>query len=173
MNIFRVRNLTDVRLLTLLSLLVIPTVAPLIKNQFISGAIINACLLISTSLLGMRRTWWLAVVPSLVALSTGLLPLVLAPLVPFIMMANILFIGVFKLLSKKNFWIGTIAAALAKFTFLALISGVFVSHFLPLQAVSAAGKMLSWTQLVTALVGGIIAWGGLYWLHKTGLFSRP
>ncbi|HMB66218.1 MAG TPA: hypothetical protein VKO42_05055, partial [Patescibacteria group bacterium] len=60
--------------------------------QFVTGPIINAVFVLSLFLLGIRSAVVIALVPSLMALSGGLLPAVLAPAVPFIMIGNIIFI---------------------------------------------------------------------------------
>ena len=61
----------------------IATVAPLLGHQIITGSIINTALFISVVLLGIRGAVLIALVPSLIAFATGLLPSVLAPMIPF------------------------------------------------------------------------------------------
>ena len=67
----------------------IAVTAPLLgPQQAISGSIVNAVLFISVVLLGVRGAILIALVPSLIALSVGLLPPILAPMIPFIMTGN-------------------------------------------------------------------------------------
>ncbi|HCP60545.1 MAG TPA: iron hydrogenase, partial [Dehalococcoidia bacterium] len=86
----RVETLTITReaVITFVVLLGIATVAPLSGSQFITGPIVNATLLIAVALLGMRDGILIGLIPSTIALATGLLPAVLAPMIPFIIVGN-------------------------------------------------------------------------------------
>src|SRR3989339_550766 len=64
-----------------------------IHIQWITGPVINAILIIALFLLGIRSAFLFCLVPSLMALSGGLLPPILAPIVPFIMIGNIVYIN--------------------------------------------------------------------------------
>ena len=55
----------------------------------------NAVLIIAAVLLSPFEAVLIGLVPSAVALSSGLLPLALAPMVPFIMIGNAILVGVF------------------------------------------------------------------------------
>jgi len=88
------------------------------------------------------------------------LPLALAPMVPFIMISNCLYIIIFaKLQAKsqtKNF-LAILLAALAKTTFLFVISKLLMEKILVATLASKIAMMMSWPQLWTAVVGGIMA----------------
>jgi hypothetical protein len=139
-------------------LLLIVSFAPLINNQIITGTIVNASLLIAVVLLGMRGAILLCLLPSIVSLSFGLLPMVMAPMVPFIILGNISLVYIFNLLRKKNFFLGLIPAALVKFSFLFLISNFLISFFIKQAVADKIAIMMSWPQLVTALMGGLAAY---------------
>ncbi len=146
--------------------LAIAIFAPLLKQQFITGPIVNAVLFISVMLLGSQGAIMVGLVPSLIALSTGLLPIVLAPMIPFIMLGNTILIITFDYFKKKNFWLGIILASFLKFLFLFLASSVVANLIVKKEIASKAAMMMSWPQLLTALTGGIIAYLFLKTIRK-------
>ncbi len=139
-------------------LLAIITFAPLLGNQYITGTIVNAALLVSVIVLGFRKTLFLCFLPSIISLASGLLSAVLAPMIPFIIAGNILLVYVFNLLRKKNYWLGLVPAALLKFSLLFFMSNVLIGLFIKGQVASNIAVMMSWPQLITAVSGGIIAY---------------
>ena len=147
-------------------LLLVVCFAPLIGNQIITGTIVNAALLMSVILLGMRGAVLLSLLPSLVSLSFGLLPMVMAPMVPFIIMGNIILVYVFNLLREKNFFLGLIPGALLKFSFLFLISNFVISFFVKQAVADKVAVMMSYPQLITALMGGIVVYLLTYKYNK-------
>src|SRR3989344_2590592 len=88
------------------SLLGIATVAPLFHQQWLTGPIVNAMFLIAVVLLGSQNAIVLALLPSTIALGVGLLPAILAPMIPFIIISNVIFVLAFHYLREKNFWLG-------------------------------------------------------------------
>ncbi len=62
--------------------LAIAIFAPLLKQQFITGPIVNAVLFISTAYLGITAGILVGFLPSLFAGSVGLLPIPLLPMIP-------------------------------------------------------------------------------------------
>ena len=129
-----------------------------IHQQGITGPIINAILILTTVWFGSSQAMMVGVLPSLVALSRGLLPLPLAPVVPFIMVANCFLVLTFDQLKSKSFFLAVVGAASVKFFFLYLVSQVLLANLLPGKFLTPASQMMSWPQLVTALTGGLIAW---------------
>ncbi len=134
-----------------------------IHAQWLTGTIVNAILILTLFLVGVRSALVLCVVPSLMALAGGLLPIVLAPVLPFIMLSNmilILSIDYFYLHIKNNqiaYWPGLLAGSFLKFLFL-FLSVNTVSHLLIKQAlVVKIVQMFSYSQFYTAIIGGIIA----------------
>src|SRR4030042_3851466 len=93
-------------------------VAPLIGQQAITGTIVNCTLFLAAALLGRRGAVLIALVPSIFALTTGLLPPLLVPMIPAIMIGNVILIMVFDFFRKKNYWLGMVSARFLKFIFL-------------------------------------------------------
>ncbi len=139
-------------------LLTIATIAPLFHFQPIAGPIVNAALFIAVSLLGIQNAIFIGLIPSLIALSAGLLPAVLAPTIPFIMLGNTILIVVFGYLKRKNFWLGVVLASVLKFFFLFSTSSIIINLLLKKEVASKVAAMLGWPQLATALAGGVIAY---------------
>lgn len=139
---------------------VVAVVPHYIHNQFITGPIVNATLFIAAAILGAGNAILIGLVPSVVALVSGLLPAPLAPMVPFIMISNAVLILVFSYTRKVNFWGGVMGATLFKYAFLYLTSTIVVGLISNQNiAAKAAATMMAWPQIVTAVVGGVIAFG--------------
>jgi hypothetical protein len=148
---------TKTNLTAFIALLGIASLAPITGNQFITGTIVNADLLIAVSLLGIPGGLAIAVIPSFIALTTGLLPVVLAPMVPFIILGNILFVLVFAYLKNRNYWLGAFGGAILKSSFLAGMIAVVTNLIINNSLAGKAAYMMSWPQLVTALAGSLLA----------------
>jgi hypothetical protein len=154
-------------LLTLTVLLAAAIAAPIFfKQQLITGTIVNATLILAVALLGARDGLIVGLLPSSVALATGLLSPLLAPMIPFIIMGNAILVLAFAYLSKLNFWAGAIAGSVLKFAFLYGTSTVVIGLLINKQVAPAVSQMLSWLQLVTALAGSIAAFAILKGLKK-------
>jgi len=140
-------------------LLAIAVVTPaLIHNQPITGPIVNAVLFLGVVLLGAQNAILLGLMPSVVALSFGLLPAPLAPMIPFIMLSNVILVITFSYLRKKNFWLGAIAASLIKFAFLYATSFAVINLITQKPLAQKAAQMMSYPQLLTALAGALLAY---------------
>ena len=75
--------------LTLVLLIGIAMAAPvLFKQQYITGPIVNATLIIGVVLLGGRDALLVGLLPSTIALGAGIISPVLAPMIPFIIVGN-------------------------------------------------------------------------------------
>lgn len=140
------------------ALLGIAVLAPLLYSQPVTGAIVNATLFVSAVLLGTQSAILIGLIPSLIALSVGLLPIALAPMVPFIITGNAILILVFGFFKKKNYWLGVISAGVLKFLFLFSSSSIVIDLILKKEIAQKAAAMMSLPQLFTALAGGAIAY---------------
>ena len=140
-------------------LLAVAVFAPLAHNQIITGSLVNAALFITAATLGLEGAILISLLPSLFALATGTLPLALAPLIPFIILSNILLVLVFVALKKTNYVFGIFSAAVLKFIFLAAVSSWAINFLFTGKLIKTAALMLSWPQLITALIGGALAYG--------------
>jgi len=141
-----------------ITLLVITIAAPLMHNQAITGPLVNAILFIAVLVLGTKNAIFVGIIPSIVALSVGTLPGPLAPMVPFIMVSNVILIAVFGWLKNKNYWLGVFTASALKFIFLFSTSSVVINLFFEKELSSQIVAMMSWPQFITAFGGGIIAY---------------
>jgi len=142
---------------TLIYFLVLTSIsilAPFFGNQLITGSLVNAILFLGTALLGLQAGIFLAFLPSLFALSVGLLPPALLPMIPFIIVGNIILIVVSHISSRINDYMRIFLASLLKFLFLFSFSSVMVKS---LNIPSQIAVMMSWPQFLTALMGGIFA----------------
>lgn len=148
------------------ALVVVATTVPLFNQQAITGLVVNATLFVSVALLGVQNAILVGLIPSLVALSTGLLPPVLAPMIPFIMVGNTILIMVFGYLKERNFWLGVITASVLKFLFLFSTSSIVINLLLKKEVATKVAMMMSWPQLLTALVGGLLAFVFLKGIRK-------
>ena len=143
------------------------TVVPgFIHSQWITGPMVNAILLISAVLIGPMEAVFLGLFPSTVALSAGLLPLPLAPMVPFIMIGNAILVAIFYYIYKKNIFAAIGISALLKFAFLHFSVVLIMSKLLTSQLTASLAVMMSWPQLFTALIGGAVAYGVLRGINK-------
>ncbi|MFA4941603.1 MAG: ECF transporter S component [Patescibacteria group bacterium] len=156
-----------------LGLAVTATILPFfIHLQWVTGPIINAILILILFLVGIRSALVVCLVPSLMALSGGLLPAILSPVVPFIMISNVIFVLSIDWLYNQNkneikgYWLGVIVGAGLKFLFL-LLSVNFIGKLLIKQELTIkVAQMMSWPQFATAIAGGLIAWAILKWLKR-------
>lgn len=154
-------------LFTLVLLLGIAIAAPMIFNQqLITGTIVNATIIVGVCLLGPTNALLIGLLPSSVALATGVLSPALAPMIPFIIVGNTILALTFHYLRKFNYWLGIIAGAVLKFAFLYGISSVVIGLITNQQIAAKVAVQMSWPQLVTALCGGILAYGVVKLLRK-------
>ncbi len=135
--------------------LYLPTV---ISSQIITGTLVNMTLVLATFLIGPYVALLLGAIPSSLALLSGLLPLPLAPMVPFIIAGNAILVGTYHLLRNKNFIISIFTAGFLKFLFL-FASGYAISQLIlkSEQIAVMVASVFGWTQLLTAILGGSLA----------------
>lgn len=137
-------------------------IAPaLIHSQWITGPLINAILFLSVVYCGLSGAILVGIVPSVIALSAGLLPSPLVIAVPYIMVSNAILALVFSVFyskgkSAKRYWAGVALSALLKFGFLFMATSA-IAKFASFQIAPKIAVMFSWPQLATALAGGLIA----------------
>jgi len=142
----------------LIVLLGIATVVPLFHQQMITGPIVNATLFASVILLGTQAGIMVGIIPSIIALSVGTLPAPLAPMVPYIMLGNVLLVLVFGFLKDKNYWLAVGVSSVAKFAWLFATSTIVIDLLLKKDLAQSVASMMSWPQLLTALLGGLVVW---------------
>jgi hypothetical protein len=157
------------KVLTLTVLMLITVYLPtVIHYQLITGPLINMALILAVFLVGPFEAVFLGLMPSVLALSSGLLPLPLAPIVPFIMISNAIMVGIYYYLGKKYFGISIVVASFCKFAFLYTIAQLLINFLLAGDKfVTLAAKMMGMAQFVTAVIGGILAYIVLFFISKT------
>ena len=129
-------------------------------NNFIVGPIVNAVLIVATYTAGFWSGTSIAVIAPLVSAFTNkaaIAPLILA-FSPFIILGNFIIVLAFHLLRRKNMIAGVAAGAVCKFAFLYASIAIFTSvvKMKPQIAVTLT-NLFSWPQLLTAVIGGILA----------------
>ena len=145
-----------------------------IHLQWVTGPIVNAILILTLFLVGIRSALVVCLIPSLMALSGGLLPAILAPVVPFIMIGNVILVLAIDyatgrqrtLNDAKNYWLGVVVGAGLKFVFLFASVNVIAKLLIKQELAVKVAQMMSWPQFATAVAGGMIAWVVLKWLRR-------
>lgn len=157
-NVFSIdKKLIIIKVFQLSIFVAVAVLAPYFGHQLITGSIVNALLFISVSVMGLESAFLLCLVPSLISIYTGLLPLALAPMIPFIMTGNALLVLTFWALRGKRFWFGATSAALIKFVFIWSVGTILAQSILSGIA-SKVALMISWPQFATAIAGAAIAY---------------
>jgi riboflavin transporter len=139
------------------ALIGIATIVPLFHQQMITGPIVNATLFAAAVILGTQMGIFVGLIPSIIALSVGTLPAPLAPMVPYIMLSNALLILAFNAFREKNYWLAIGVASVIKFVFLWAMSSVVIGLLMKKELAESVALMMSWPQLLTALLGGALA----------------
>jgi hypothetical protein len=118
-------------------------------------------LIVAVAILGKKEAIAIGIFPSLISIVAGLLVPAAVPLIPFIILSNVILIFVFDFLRKKNYWRGVIFGSILKFSFLYFSGVVLVRIFESNILAKITALMFSWQQLLTALSGGIVAYAVL------------
>ncbi|MFZ5943015.1 MAG: ECF transporter S component [Bacillota bacterium] len=119
------------------------------KLQWITGPGINAILILAVGYSGLVSGLIIGLFTPILAFSQGIMPLAVA--VPFIMLGNALYCLGFFWARKINDVVGIAVGALLKFSLLVLAVNFVI------QVPPKVSQALSFPQLVTAIIGGIIA----------------
>ncbi len=154
-------------------LLSVANIAPLIgiHSQWVTGPIVNMALILAVFMLGARGALLIGMLPSTIALGIGLLPAILAPMVPFIIVSNVILVLMIDRLTTDNklqttndkrlttnYWLVLLLGAGLKYLFLWATSGVVISLLLNKTVAAKLAMMMSWPQFVTAVIGGVMAY---------------
>ncbi len=151
----------------LLSMVVLAVLFPLFPLREITGPLVNALLFIAVVILGVRNALLICFLPSIMSISVGIMPMVALPLVPVIILGNVLLVLLFNYFYNKNFWLGVVSASLVKFIFIYSLATLLVSEFIPSPLLAGiVGQTMGYLQLVSALLGGIIAWVFLKFIKR-------
>ena len=154
------KNLTRAALLLALTLLfqslrfIIPI--PVFFSTFLIGSLVNTCLLVAAEMVGQRSAFFIAAVAPMVAYFQQLLPLPV--FIGPIAIGNMLYIELFWLGLRWGRWQRVGLAAVGKAAFM-YIAFTWLLTFIAIAPKIAAGLMfvMSWPQLITGIIGGILA----------------
>jgi len=153
----------------LVGLMTLALVIPLLGlPQWLTGPLVNALLLLTVEWVGVSQAILVGMVTPLGGAVSGVLPLPLLAMIPFVALGNATLVSVYGALRARNRWLALGVAAVAKFALLAIAVTVLVAR--PLSIVIAGEaqtlalppgivEMMRWPQLATAVAGGIIAFG--------------
>lgn len=157
-NVFApIKIKTKILIFFILTVLVVylPTI---IHQQLITGSLVNTVLILAVFLVGPFEALFLGLLPSVFALTSGLLPLPLAPIVPFIMISNTIFVAIYHYFGRKFFFLAILAAGFLKFLFLYGAANILVDFLFEEKIALILITMTGWTQFLTAVIGGILAY---------------
>ncbi|MCR3759578.1 ECF transporter S component [Clostridium felsineum] len=136
-------------------------------SQVFVGPAVNAILILSAFVSGTGLGIMVGIFTPLLAFLLGQLNPMLGPFIPFVMIGNALYVLCFGLLKNKGMilsYTGIVIAAVVKFAFLDL-SATKIVHALNILpkgqkgqlATKLLAKSMTTPQLITGLIGGIIA----------------
>lgn len=167
------RTLNRTHVLLEVARLVVPMTLALVITglglpQWLTGPLVNALILLTVEWVGVKQAILVGMVTPLGAAVSGILPLPLMTMIPFIALGNATLASVYDALRARNRWLALGAAAALKFAVLAIAVTWLVAR--PLTVVIAGQaqivnmppaiiEMMRWPQLATALAGGLIAFG--------------
>ncbi len=135
-----------------------------IHLQWFTGPMVNALLIITLFIVGIRSALVLCLIPSMMALAGGLIPAIIAPAIPFIMLSNVILVLIVDYFYNnikdnfKGFASGVLIGAFVKFGFLFLSISIVSDLLIKQELVAKIVQLFSFTQFLTAVSGGAIAW---------------
>lgn len=134
---------------------IIPMPQPL--STFVVGSLVNASLVVAAATVGIPGGVFISLVAPIVAFLQGHLPPV-PPMVPIVALGNAIIVVGYAILKGRSPYLGVVVGAVAKAAFL------FVAVQLLMQMITLKPPIIkalsfgfSWPQLVTALIGGVLA----------------
>jgi len=128
---------------------------PVFLSVFLIGSLVNACLLLAVETVGIRYALLIAVGAPLIAYFQQLLPLPIF-IIP-VAVGNIIYIGFFRLGKEWNSGLRISGAAVGKALFLyGAFSWLLTIVAIPEKLAMSLVMVMSWPQLVTGVIGGIL-----------------
>lgn len=132
-------------------------------NPLLIGPLINTILLITTYICGLSFGIIISILIPILAVFTGALAAPLVPFVPFIAIGNIVFVVGFGIIMNKGkvgLYAGVLVGSFIKYGFLTFASTKLI-YMLKLaiapKIATQLGVLFSTPQLITALLGGMVA----------------
>jgi len=128
---------------------------PIFLSTFLIGSLVNACLLIAVDTVGVQSALLIALVMPIVAYFQQLLPLPIF-IIP-VALGNAIYIGMFAIGKKWNWWLQLGVAASSKMVFMyATFSWLLTLIAIPAKLATGLMLVMSWPQFVTGVIGGIL-----------------
>lgn len=132
-------------------------------NQFVTGSAVNLILIVSAMTCGLGSGATVAIVSPVLAKMFGIGPL--WQIIPIVMLGNLVLVLVWRLLGSrgdKKIWYPAALVAAAGAKFLVLWLGVTkwivpIVLGLPAKKAVIVSAAFSWPQIVTAVIGGVLA----------------
>lgn len=129
---------------------------PAFLSIFLIGSLVNACLLVAVEMVGIKYAFVIACSAPIVAYFQQLLPLPI--LIMPVIVGNGIYILVFKLGKRWKMWLGICVAAISKSIFMYIAFTWLVTMIgIPAQMAASLMFVMSWPQLITGVVGGMVA----------------
>lgn len=138
-------------------------------GQFVTGSIVNLILLASVFVIGIYGGLTIAVLSPIMAFVLGIGPAFIQ-IIPFIIIGNALFVIVAWLIARNSIAdmgksaavsiMGLVAASVSKFLFLWIGLVMIALPMIPgikAKQMAVIGAAFSWPQLITALIGSLLA----------------
>lgn len=144
--------------------------------QLITGIIINMILILVADRLGTNKAMLLGMITPIIAAFSSVLPITLMAMIPFIAVANAVFVSSYNILAVRGRMPAVVVAAVLKFCLLYASVNlllmrpltVFDGKIYSVGVSQAVAFMMGWPQAVTALIGGTLAVLILDRLYKFG-----
>lgn len=130
--------------------------------QLITGPLVNMVLYLAAIFVGWQGGVLIGIFTPIIAAMRGILPPPLNPLIPFIALSNGVLVILFFWLKSRQQVLGVLIASAVKFFILFTAVNLFV------QVPPPVAKVMSFPQLITALIGGFVALLVYRTLKKTG-----
>jgi len=129
---------------------------PPFLSVFLIGSLVNACLLVAVETVGIKYAFFIACSAPIIAYFQQLLPLPIL-IIPVII-GNGIYILVFKIGAKWKGSLGICVAAISKSTFMYVAFTWLVTMIaIPTQMTAGLMFVMSWPQLITGVIGGMLA----------------
>ena len=140
-----------------------------IINTIVVGSLVNLCLFVAAGTVGWRGSAVIAVAAPVVAFFMG--HIAFAPMLAIVAVGNLVLCLLYEAVSRGATtglkpWIAVGISAVSKFAVLyvlmvILFVGILLPDMVPAAKATAVGTvistMFSWPQIITALIGGIVA----------------
>lgn len=132
---------------------------------FIIGSLVNATLFIAVKSVNLKTAIIISCVTPIIAFLQGKLPI--APFILVVALGNSLYVVLLSIMDKYNKYSMVIIAALGKTLMLVLGTWLVLSIvILPPPLAKAVSFAMSWPQMITSSLGGLL---GLMLLQRLGL----